>query len=104
VSLNLSEMGPVGRSLGVLATLMGEFELAQQHFDEALKLSHDIGAPPHVARVSVDYARMLLERRADDDVPRAQTLLADATLLARELGMAGLLVDNDELERQLKPR
>jgi hypothetical protein len=33
VSLNLSEMGPVSRALGVLATLMGDYTRAQLHFE-----------------------------------------------------------------------
>jgi hypothetical protein len=63
VSLNLSEMGPVSRALGVLATIMGEFASADRHFGDALATSERIGAPPHAARTRVDLARMLLRRR-----------------------------------------
>jgi len=101
VSLNLSEMGPVHRPLGVLATLMGDFTKAEAHFEKALAVSSEIGAPPHAARTSVDYARMLLTRRADGDTARARTFLADSAAAAEGLGMSGLLADIDDLEQQL---
>jgi tetratricopeptide (TPR) repeat protein len=97
VSLNLSEMGPVSRAVGVLATLAGDLAGAERHFEDALAVSGRIGAPPHVARTSVDYARMLLERGAGGDVERAGALLGPAASTARHLGMAGLLADIDML-------
>ena len=104
VSLTLSEMGPVHRPLGVLATLMGDFAKAEAHFEGALAVSTEIGAPPHIARTSVDYARMLLTRRADGDAARARTFLADSATTAEGLGMSGLLADISDLEQQLIAR
>jgi hypothetical protein len=99
VSLNLSEMGPVSRAVGVLATLAGDFVGAERLFEDAFTVSRQIGAPPHVARTSVDYARMLLERRAGGDVERARALLGHAASTARDLGMAGVLADADRLSQ-----
>jgi hypothetical protein len=99
VSLNLSEMGPASRALGVLATLMGEFSNAERHFDDALATSERIAGPPHTARTKVDLARMLQRRREPGDDERAQTLLDEARVLAERLGMAGLSRDIDDLER-----
>jgi len=99
VSLNLSEMGPVTRALGVLASLMGKYSLAEVHFADALATSERIGAPPHVARTHVDRARMLLARGAPGDAERARELLGAATPLAERIGMAGLLADIVALER-----
>jgi tetratricopeptide (TPR) repeat protein len=93
VSLNLSEMGPVSRAVGVLATLVGDFDAAERHFEDALAVGRRIGAPPHVARASVDYARMLLERGTNADLERARALLADAAASAREMGMAAVAAD-----------
>jgi tetratricopeptide (TPR) repeat protein len=93
VSLTLSEMGPVGRALGVLATLAGHPVEAERWFEDALAVSRRIGAPGHVARTSVDYARMLLERGTGDDVARARALLDDAAATAEKLGLTGLLAD-----------
>lgn len=72
VSLNLSEMGPVSRALGVLASLVGEYSRAELHFSDALATSERIGAPPHIARTHVDHARMLFARRAPGDEQRAR--------------------------------
>jgi hypothetical protein len=101
VSLNLSEMGPVSRSLGALATMMGDFDAAGHHLDDALATSVAINAPPHEARACVDYARMLLERKGPGDVDRARAFLDRAQPLATRIGMAGLLADIGELSRRL---
>jgi hypothetical protein len=93
VSLNLSEMGPVSRSLGVLASLMGDYARAELHFADALATSERIGAPPHVARTSADYARMLLSRGAAGDHERAQALLTQARSIAERIGQGGVLAD-----------
>ena len=93
VSLNLSEMGPVSRSLGVLASLMGDYTRAELHFADALATSERIGAPPHVARTSADYARMLLSRGAAGDQERAQALLTQARSIAERIGQGGVLAD-----------
>ena len=100
VSLNLSEMGPVSRALGVLATLMGDYTRAQLHFEDALATSERIGAPPHVARTSVDYARMLLSRRAAGDAERAQGLLMQARTIAERIGQGGVQADAADLSEQ----
>jgi hypothetical protein len=100
VSLNLSEMGPVTRALGVLASLMGNYSRAEVHFADALATSERIGAPPHIARTHVDHARMLLSRDAPGDTARAHELLAIAAPLAERIGMAGLVADITALERE----
>jgi hypothetical protein len=93
VSLSLSEMGPVSRALGVLASLIGDYSRAELHFSDALATSERIGAPPHVARTSVDYARMLLSRGADGDHERAQALITEARSTAERIGQRGVLAD-----------
>jgi tetratricopeptide (TPR) repeat protein len=97
VSLNLSEMGPLTRPLGVLATLMGDYRRAALHFEDSLATSKRIGAPPHVARTSLDYARMLLARGDDGDAERACALLADARSIAERIGQCGVLAEVDDL-------
>ena len=86
VSLNLSEMGPVSRALGVLASLMGDYPRAELHFADALATSERIGAPPHVARTSADYARMLLSRGAGD---HERACAADASAIHCRTNRAG---------------
>jgi len=93
VSLNLSEMGPVSRALGVLASLVGDYSRAELHFTDALATSERIGAPPHVARTSADYARMLLARADAGDAERAHALLTQARSIAERIGQSGVLAD-----------
>jgi hypothetical protein len=99
VSLNVSEFGPVSRSLGVLATLEHDYPRAEHHLEDAIRRSREVGARPHSARASVDLARMLLARGAPGDEPRARTLMEVAAATAVELGMAGLLRDIADLDR-----
>jgi hypothetical protein len=99
VSLNLSEMGPVTRALGVLASLLGDYSRAELHFTDALATSDRIGAPPHVARASTDFARMLLSRGAPGDAERAQALLTQARVIAEGIQMGGVQTDVAELEQ-----
>jgi class 3 adenylate cyclase/tetratricopeptide (TPR) repeat protein len=99
VSLSLSEIGPVSRALGVLASLKGDYSRAEVHFADALATSERIGAPPHVARTHVDHARMLMSRGAPGDAERARELLGIAGPLAERIGMAGLVADIEALER-----
>jgi class 3 adenylate cyclase/tetratricopeptide (TPR) repeat protein len=93
VSLNLSEMGPVSRALGVLAGLQGDYSRAELHFRDALATSERIDAPPHMARTSADYARMLLSRGAPGDTERARALLTQARAIAERIGQGGVVAD-----------
>jgi hypothetical protein len=90
-------MGPVSRAVGVLATLAGDLTRAEEYFEDALAVSRRIGAPPHVARTSVDYARLLLERGAPGDLERARSLLDEAAATAHDLGMMAVLADAEAL-------
>jgi hypothetical protein len=80
---------------------MHDYSHAERHFEDALATSERICAPPHVARTSSDYARMLLARRRPGGVERAAELLGRARTIAEDIGMRGVLADVGELERQL---
>jgi hypothetical protein len=77
----------------VLATLAGDHPAAEEHFEHALSTSRAVGARAHVARTSVDYARMLGSRRAPGDDARMASLLDAAASSADQLGMDGLVGD-----------
>ena len=79
--------GSASRLLGILATVMRSWELAEGHFVEALATHERMGARPWTARTQIAYAEMLLARRARGDKARARGLLAEAILTADELGM-----------------
>ncbi len=82
--------GSVARSLGLLATLLGRHEEAEQHFQAGLLANERMGARPWVARTQHEYAQLLLARDAPGDRERARELLDTALETARALGMATL--------------
>jgi tetratricopeptide (TPR) repeat protein len=98
ISLSLTEMGPISRSLGVLSRLAGEFDRAEQHLLDALATSERIAAPAHAARAQVELAQTLLARGAEGDAARARELLDVAMPAARDLGLAGIVLDALDLK------
>jgi DNA-binding CsgD family transcriptional regulator/tetratricopeptide (TPR) repeat protein len=82
--------GAADRYLGMLAATLGEAELAEEHFEQALERNSEMGASTWVAHTGYEYARLLLARgRAGRD--RAEALLGEAAALAERIGMEGLL-------------
>jgi DNA-binding SARP family transcriptional activator len=79
--------GAASRLLGILATAMRSWELAESHFISALAMHERMGARPWVAHTQLAYAEMLLQRRRRGDRARAQELLAEAVQVADALGM-----------------
>jgi DNA-binding CsgD family transcriptional regulator len=79
--------GAADRYLGMLASALGEWERAEQHFERAMVLNRQMGAPTWLAHTAYEYGRMLLARR---DRKRAEPLLAEAGMLADRIGMAAL--------------
>jgi class 3 adenylate cyclase len=79
--------GSVWRYLGLLATTLGHFEDAEQHFEKAIDTARGLEAPPLAARAQCDYTDLLLARTATGDVERALQLSSAALATARRLGM-----------------
>jgi tetratricopeptide (TPR) repeat protein len=75
------------RPLGMLSALLGRFEDAARHFEEALRMNERMGARPWLAHAQEEYAHMLVRRDAGDDRERAEELLSRAHTAYRELGM-----------------
>ena len=82
-------LGSTSRPLGILATLLGLFDDAARHFEEALRMNARMRARPWVAHTQEDHARMLLRRNAQGDRERAEKLLSRAQTTYHELGMQG---------------
>jgi DNA-binding SARP family transcriptional activator/tetratricopeptide (TPR) repeat protein len=80
-------LGSTSRPLGILATLLGRFEHAARHFEEALWMNERMEARPWLAHTQEEYARMLLRRNAPGDRERADQLVARAQATFLELGM-----------------
>jgi class 3 adenylate cyclase/tetratricopeptide (TPR) repeat protein len=80
----------VSYHLGLLAATLGRFDDAEERFAAAAATEERIGAPAWLARTRLEWARMLLARRASGDAERARGLLGQALATARELGLAGI--------------
>jgi tetratricopeptide (TPR) repeat protein len=78
-----------GRPLGILATLLGRFDDAAGHFEEALRMNAKMGARPWLADTQEALARMLLRRDAGGDRERARELVSRARATYHELGRQG---------------
>ncbi len=81
--------GSADRYLGMLAATLGEWELAEAHFEQALAANVAMEAKTWLAHTNHQYARMLLAR-GDGHPERARALLVEADRLARAIGMASL--------------
>jgi DNA-binding winged helix-turn-helix (wHTH) protein/tetratricopeptide (TPR) repeat protein len=102
VASGISTHGPVARYLGLLAVQMERYELASQHFEAALAMTH--GSRVHLALVRQEYARMLASTGDASGRARAHELLEQALSDGRALNMAVLMEDCQALARDLGPR
>jgi len=84
--------GSAWARLGALATVLGRFDDAERHFEDAIAMNRKLRAPTWVAEAQLGYASMLLARTARGDRARALTLLDEAIATAAAFGMKALLV------------
>src|SRR5262249_36697034 len=90
--------GSVARPLGLLATVLGRYDTAERHFEDALAMNARIRARIWVAHTQHDYARMLVARDRPGDRARATALAGQALATAREVGMKPLEAKVVELQ------
>jgi hypothetical protein len=86
--------GSAAHWLGVLATTLGDHQLAGQCLATALAFHERLGAAPWVARTHVEQARLLL---ATGGHVRALRLLAAASKITKRCGMSTLAADISSL-------
>ncbi len=79
--------GSAARSLGGLATVMGEWDAAAGHFEAAMAMNTRMGAQPWLAHTQRQYAGMLLLRGRRGDRRRARQVLEAAQAIYTDLGM-----------------
>lgn len=80
--------GSADRYLGMLASTLGDWDRAEEHFELALQLNQAMGARTWLAHTAYEYARMLLA--ADSGDSRTPELLGRAEELAVSIGMTAL--------------
>jgi class 3 adenylate cyclase/tetratricopeptide (TPR) repeat protein len=82
--------GSVARPLARAATMLGNYDQAEQWFAIAHDIHTKLQAPYWTAFGQLDHADMCLARQADGDVERARDLTTTAAATAKEYGCAGL--------------
>jgi hypothetical protein len=83
-----SAWGSIASALGVLATTLQRYELAEGHFRAAAVIEDRFGAPLLLARTRAGWARALIARGRHEDLPRAEHMLEQANQIATRLGGA----------------
>lgn len=84
-------LGAASRFLGQLASVLERWDEAEAHFEHALGLNTRMDAVPWLAHTRQQYSRFLVRRGRQADLDRAHRLLDEATHVARQQGMNGLL-------------
>jgi class 3 adenylate cyclase/tetratricopeptide (TPR) repeat protein len=83
-------LGATARYLGLLATVLGDWDRAERHFKHALKVNEKMHAQPWLAHSQHDYARMLQQRNSDGDADHAHELIQQSLAVAKKFGMVSL--------------
>jgi tetratricopeptide (TPR) repeat protein len=82
--------GPVAFHLGRLAALLGRSGEANEHFTEALDISHKLDSPYWIARTQIEWARFL-RKPGTEDRAKAEAMLESALDTARRYGFGALI-------------
>lgn len=93
----LLPLGSMARVCGRLAMLLERWDEAEQHFEQALEHNARMGFSAWEAWTKLNYADMLLRRRAGGDVDRATALLREALAFATASGMGKVRDDSERL-------
>jgi len=101
VGYGVMSWGSRARELGNLASLMGRFDEAAEHFDLAIAQNRKTGAAPWAARSQYDYARMLARQRDSARAGRIRELVAEAQEGANLFGMVRLKLQIADLVKEL---
>ncbi len=101
VGYGVMSFGSRARELGNLASLMGRFEEAEEHFELSISQNRRTGAVPWVAHSQYDYAQMLMLQRNPARLDQIRGLVAEAQRVASQLGMVRLKLQIAELIKEL---
>jgi DNA-binding CsgD family transcriptional regulator len=82
--------GAADRYLGMLCTVLEDWERGERHFEQAIELNRRMGVDTWLAHTAYEYARLLIARGGDDR-DRIAALLGEAAALAERIGMQTLL-------------
>lgn len=95
-----ASFGAADRLLGMLATTMQRWDVAQHHLEHAIAFDERTGGRPWLAHSRCALAIMLMRRKHGADQDRVSLLLETALNDARKLGMRSLEETVSGLQRQ----
>ena len=94
--------GSASRPLGLMTTVMEQWDDAERHFEAALAMDERMGARPWLAYSQYHFGDMLLRRDDPGDRERALELLTASLDTARELGMKRIVERTLALKMELQ--
>ena len=77
-------LGPATHHLGLLATVVGDFDAAEAHFQHAVEVQERLGARATLAHTRYEWGLLLLRRRGPGDREGARAMLQAALADARQ--------------------
>ncbi len=89
--IGVAYWGTTARFLGILASVMEEWETAKRHFEFAIHAENATGARPWLAQTQYDYACMLFSRGLIADREQAHDLLRLSLATAQALELKTLI-------------
>jgi len=90
ISISTLAFGPVSMRLGSISALLGRWEQAEGHFDDAAERCDALGARAISAMLLIERARMFLGRAGRGDVERARVSLDASLTISDDLGLPGI--------------
>lgn len=86
-------LGPVGRPLGMLASLLQRWDAADAHFEAGIRAAELMRHRPAIADTTFEYARSLVARSQWSDRSRARDMAEFAEAEAQSMGYRRLELD-----------
>ncbi|MDN4501320.1 AAA family ATPase [Alteromonadaceae bacterium BrNp21-10] len=102
IGSNISTLGAVSRILGMLATALQQWSIAEAHFEHAIASNDKQSFAVFSAHSRYAYACMLHTRNIDDDVNHAQTLVDETLVLAQQHNLKALSEKTLTLRQRLR--
>jgi tetratricopeptide (TPR) repeat protein len=96
-------LGPITNDLGLLATVLGRYDEADDHFAAAVEFQERASTLATLVHTRLAWARMLMRRGRPEDVARARGQLEAAEAEARQVNIPLIEGDIDRLLTELGP-
>ena len=95
-------IGSAHHDLGILATVLGDYDAAERHFTSAMEWEGPDGVPHGRMHTSHYFADMLVRRGDPGDRERAHALVAETLPLAEAAGFGGIVAKLRQVQRRIR--